>query len=67
MLDLIVRIVEVAVLLAIAAAIFWQVAGGIADLHGRHRAGMARLRRLRDRDLALDPHATWIRALGRDA
>lgn len=67
MLDLVVRIVEVAILLAVAAAIAWQVAVGIADLRARHRAGMARLRRLRDRDLMLDPHAAWIRALGRDA
>jgi hypothetical protein len=66
MLDLAVRTIEVLILLAVAAAIAWQVAGGIAELRARHRAGLARLHRLRDRDIALDPHAAWIRALGGD-
>lgn len=63
MLDLIVRCCEVVVLAAIAAAIVWQVAGGIRDLHGRHRAGLARLRR--HRDLELDLYADWLATLER--
>lgn len=66
LLDTIVRACELLILTAIAVGIARELTRGIRDLHDRHRAGLARVHRMRDRDLERDPHAAWIAALGRE-